>query len=386
MKRRCFFHNSYHTKLLTEVIHIAGMDKHKIEWSICNQCCLIFQSNSLSKSSLNLYYKKNITHFNDKDKPSEDKIYNTNRQLNIIKDNLKKFPNSVLEVSLLNDYNLKKYKFCGAQKVEGLEPNKIISEAINKKKVFKVHNSTIENFRFKKKYELIVLSHVLEHLMNPLKVLKKCNRSQINGQHVLLEVPLFEALNRYKNGALMMEHLSYFNEYNFLKLILESGYEPVYISKIYERTLMPFITVLAKKNNKFSSNFLELNKISFKNQYKKEVKNYLKKNKSIWKKIDQKLSEFDKTRQTYIYGSGLHASLLFKYTNIEQKFNIVGFLDSSKSKNNTKFKNYLISNPNINNINKKSNIIIASISSEKTIYDSLKLFRKKGINTYCLYS
>ena len=45
----------------------------------------------------------------------------------------------------------------------------------------------------------------------------------------------------------MMEHLSYFNEYNFLKLILESGYEPIYISKIYERTLMPFITVLAKK-------------------------------------------------------------------------------------------------------------------------------------------
>ena len=63
---------------------------------------------------------------------SKDKIYNTNRQLNIIKDNLKKFPNSVLEVSLLNDYNLKKYKLCGAQKVEGLEPNKIISEAINK--------------------------------------------------------------------------------------------------------------------------------------------------------------------------------------------------------------------------------------------------------------
>ena len=96
--------------------------------------------------------------------------------------------------------------------------------------------------------------------------------------------------------------------------------------------------------------------------------------------------QFDKTRKTYIYGSGLHASLLFKYTNIEQKFNIVGFLDSSKSKNNTKFKNYLIRNPDINNIGRKSNIIIASISSEKTIYNSLKLFRKKGINTYCLYS
>ena len=90
--------------------------------------------------------------------------------------------------------------------------------------------------------------------------------------------------------------------------------------------------------------------------------------------VYKKSLEYDKT------------NLLFKYTNIEQKFNIVGFLDSSKSKNNTKFKNYLISNPNINNISKESNIIIASSSSEKTIYDSLKLFRKKGINTYCLYS
>ena len=143
---------------------------------MCNQCCLIFQSNSLTRSSLNLYYKKNITHFNDKDKPSEDKIYNTNRQLNIIKDNLNKFPNSVLEVSLLNDYNLKKYKFCGAQKVEGLEPNKIISEAINKKKVFKVHNSTIENFRFKNTCEITINSYFfLKFIILQLKifVLKK---------------------------------------------------------------------------------------------------------------------------------------------------------------------------------------------------------------------
>jgi len=168
MKRTCFFNHKISTKFLSEKLNITGLQKQLIDWSLCKECGLIYQSKSLSKKNLNIYYQKNITHYNDKNKPSEDKIYNSNRQLNIIKDNLKKFPDSILEVSLLNDYNLKIYKKNGAKNVEGLEPNKFISKSINRKKRFKIYNSTIENFVFKKKYDLIIISHVLEHLFDPL--------------------------------------------------------------------------------------------------------------------------------------------------------------------------------------------------------------------------
>ena len=57
-------------------------------------------------------------------------------------------------------------------------------------------NSTIEKFNFKKKYDLIIMSHVLEHLFDPLKALKKCSKSQNVGQHILVEVPLFENVEK----------------------------------------------------------------------------------------------------------------------------------------------------------------------------------------------
>ena len=386
MIRSCFLHKSKSIKFLTERLKITSLGEKLIDWSLCKKCGLIYQSNTISKKEMNRYYSNNITHFDDRKKPSLDKIYNTNRQVNIIKDNLLKFPKSVLEVSLLNDYNLKQYKKNGSRICEGLEPSKQIAEKINKKKIFKVYDSTIEKFKFKKKYDLIVISHVLEHLFNPLSILKKCNKNQKINQYVLLEVPLFESLKRYPNGSLMLEHLNYFNEYNFTNLILSSGYEPVYISKIAERTLLPFITILAKKtkNKKFTHQD-NLNFISYKKQLK-NLDEYLKINRNLWKNVEKKFNNFKKTEKTLIYGSGLHASLLLSYTNIEKKFNIVGFLDSAKSKKNKKIGNYKIDYPEISKIDKKTNIIIASSSSEKEIYKSLERFRKKGIKTYCLYS
>ena len=113
---------------------------------------------------------------------------------------------------------------------------------------------------------------------------------------------------------------------------------------------------------------------------------YLKINRNLWKNVEKKVNNFKKTEKTLIYGSGLHASLLLSYTNIEKNFNIVGFLDSAKSKKNKKIGNYKIDYPEISKIDEKTNIIIASRGCEKEIYKSLERFRKKGIKTYCLYS
>ena len=86
------------------------------------------------------------------------------------------------------------------------------------------------------------------------------SKGNIKHQHVLLEVPLFDRMENYPNGALMLEHLSYFSENNFLSLIEKAGYKPIFVSKTFESTVLPFITVVANKHLK--------QKIStFKNQW-----------------------------------------------------------------------------------------------------------------------
>ena len=386
MKRKCIlcrsrnYKTSKTTRIISEKLKMFYFGKKEIGFSICKSCGLVFQSPSPSHNEILKYYEKISNYFDNYYKPTQDKIKSVNRHINIVKDEIKDFPKKVLEISVLNSYNLLQFKKHGAKVVEGLEPSKVIAKNLNKKDKITVHISNIEEFKFKKKYDLIIMSHVLEHLFDPVNALKKCSKNQSFGQHILVEVPLFDNVENIVNGSLYLEHLYYFSENNFLELLSKAGYKAIYISKIIESTQIPFITVIAKKTkerNYFKSN-----------DYKKQIVNlkaYKKKNKKIWNILQKKIDKFEKKKPIYLYGAGYHTSQILFYTNIEKKFKILGILDSAKIKQFGKLGNYNIYPPNLNIINNKTNIIICSLFSEKIIFKSLKNFRKKGIKTYKLY-
>ena len=415
MHRKCFLDNTKAKNFLNENLTMFFFGRKRLTFGICKKCGLIYQTNTVKPKEMKKYYDTLSVAYDNLNKPTKDKIKSVNRHINIVRDELKIFPKLVLEVSSLNTYNLRQFKKNGATVVEGLEPSKIIAQGINKKEKIKIYNTTIEKFNFKKKYNLIILTHVLEHLYNPLLALKKCFKSQKANQHVLLEVPLFDKVENYPNGTFFLEHLNYFSENNFLSLIEKSGYKTIFISKMYESTVLPFITIIAKKeNNKkntytnTSPNFSKQSKWfddfkgfknlrirNFKRRIKKNVdffnqtqniKNYLKRNELLWDAVDKKIDKFNKKRPVYIYGAGFHASQFLYYTQVEKKFNVIGFIDSSEAKKNRLLGNYKILNPNSEKINKNANIIICSNYSERIIYKSLKIFRDKGMETYNLYN
>ena len=406
MKRTCFIDYGKTQKFFSENLDMFFFGKTKISYGICRKCGLIIQNKTVAPKLLKDYYDNSTVAFDNLYKPTVDKIKSVKRHINIVKDEIKKFPNSVLEVGVFNTYNLKQFKKNGSQIVNGLEPSKKVSDTINKTEKIKVFCGNIENFNFKVNYDLIIMSHVLEHFYNPLNVLKKCFRNQKQNQYLLLEVPLFENINDYPNGAFHLEHLNYFNEKNFILMIKKAGYKTVYVSKTTESTAFPFLTVIAKKISKnyklnlknewfpHLKNYKNLKVKEIKENKKKEfnyinqlqnAKNYLKRNKLLWNAIDQKISKFEKKKPIYIYGAGFHGSQLLNYTKIENKFDIIGFLDSSTAKHNQYIGNYQIYSPNDKKLNFDSNIIISSIYSEKNIYKSLNFLRKKGMKTYKLY-
>ncbi len=405
MKRRCLFGHKKNTRILSEQLQMFSFGKKELNFSICNDCGFIFQSKTVEPFEMKNYYEKSIVAFDNLYKPTRDKVKSVNRHINIIKDELNSFPKSVLEISCLNSYVLNQFKKNGSKQVEGLEPSKIIAKGLKQKEKLKIHNTSIEKFKFKKSYDLIILTHVLEHLYDPLTALRKCFKSQKNNQYVLLEVPLFDNIESYPNGTFFLEHLSYFSENNFLKLVELSGYKSVYVSKTFESTVLPFITVIAKKiQNKNNKNNLWFNDFkSFKNlkiqdhkntdiankDFKKQfynAKKFLKINKSLWNQINKKINKFDKKKPVYIYGAGFHGSQLLYYTDIEKKLKIEGFIDSSKAKEGSFIGKYKIFNPVSKSIKSNANIIICSNYSESAIYKSLDNFRKKGMKTYKIYN
>ena len=407
MRRMCFLDNGRTENFFSENLRLFFFGKTKISYGICKKCGLIIQNNTVEPKLLKNYYDHLTVAFDNLYQPTQDKIKSVKRHINIVKDEIKKFPKSVLEVGVFNTYNLKQFKKNGSRIVNGIEPSKKVSKIINSNENIKIFCGNIENFNFKINYDLIIMSHVLEHFYDPLKVLKRCFKNQKQNQYLLLEVPLFENINDYPNGAFHLEHLNYFNEKNFIMMIEKAGYKPVHISKTTESTAFPFLTVIAKKIGKKTNHssfkkewfphlksYKNLKVIDVKENKKKDfnyfnqlqnAKNYLKRNKLLWNAIDRKINKFDKKKPIYIFGAGFHGSQFLNYTNVEKKFNIIGFLDSSMSKHNQFIGNYKIFNPYDKNLNLKSNIIISSIYSEKSIHKSLGFLRKKGVRTYRLY-
>ncbi len=407
MKRKCFLDNSKAKNFHHENLDLFFFGKKKLIYGICKKCGLIYQSDTVSPIQMKNYYDASIVAFDNLYKPTKDKIKSVNRHINIIKDEIKTFPTSVLEISCLNSHVLKQFKKSGAKIIEGLEPSKIVAQSLRKKENLIIHNTTIEKFKFRKKYDLIILTHVLEHLYNPLLALKKCFNSQSNNQHVLLEVPLFDHIENYPNGSFVLEHLSYFSENNFLSLVEKSGYKPTFVSKTFDSTVFPFITVVGRKilkkniiinKHKWFENFKGFKNLKVKNFKKRNKKNndylnqyknakdFVKWNRSLWNAIDKKINKFDKKKPIYIYCAGFHGSQFLYYTSVEKEFKIKGFIDSSEIKKNGTLGKYRIFNPKSNEIDYKANIIICSNYSENTIFKSLKKFRDKGMKTYKLYN
>ncbi len=62
--------------------------------------------------------------------------------------------------------------------VKGIEPTVSSCKFAREKYQIDCINSSIENCEISTSFNLILLTHVLEHVSDPLKVLKKCKESQ----------------------------------------------------------------------------------------------------------------------------------------------------------------------------------------------------------------
>tara|TARA_B100000579_G_C22770154_1_gene823551 strand:+ start:138 stop:1289 length:1152 start_codon:yes stop_codon:yes gene_type:complete len=363
MKNQCFIHKNKPQILVKENLNLFYFGKKKISFGICRNCGLIFQTESVKKSEMIKSYKNMVLYVDNLSKPSKNKLKTIKRHMLMIKNEVVNFPKKVLEVSSMNSYTLNKFKKNGSNQIASVEPSIRIAKLFSKEGI-KTYNTTIEKLKTKIKYDLIIMSHVLEHLYNPLLAIKKCYNIQKIGQKILIEVPLFEKVENYAVGALQIEHLHYFSEKNIIEVITRGGYRIDKVNKIFKNIEAPVITIIATKIK--SKNFKKAN------DYKNQMYNFKKyESQSIrnWKVIKNNMCKIDKKKPLYFYGAGWFASQLLYYTDTLKNFNnFKGFIDSSKNKQNKKILNFKIFPPNFNKIENNSQIVISSISTQKSIY------------------
>lgn len=134
----------------------------------------------------------------------------------------------VLEVGSSTGLLLKEFKDKGWY-VQGIEPSKKSSE-YSEKIGIKVLKTTFEKALVKEKYDVVILNHVLEHLVDPTKVLQKIYKVLKSDGIVVINVPNAGSLSARIYGEswayrLPEEHLWQFTPDKLVSLLKENGFK-----------------------------------------------------------------------------------------------------------------------------------------------------------------
>ncbi len=154
--------------------------------------------------------------------------------------------NEILEIGSGFGYNLAYIKSKSDCNVEALEPSKSAVDFLATEYAIKGYCTTLEDFKSDKKYDVIIMCHVLEHFEDPKNALRICFDLLKENGLIWIEVPNILNPNPTKklDNWLAKEHISYFSM-NKLEYII--GKEKFNLIRKEEDI---YVRLLAKKSNK----------------------------------------------------------------------------------------------------------------------------------------
>lgn len=363
--------NIYEIKF-KELIGLAAEYKQHI--SVCKECGFIFTSNPFSEEQLEKRYRDMSKYEYDSKEYclNEEKTYikRCERQYNFIDSNIIDF-DSILEIGAASGYNLSLYR--SNKDVLGIEPSQI-----NCKKAKEIYEVDMFCGMFEKyirneshkKYDLIFLSHVLEHIVNPDNFIKRIK--EINNKYIFIEVPGMD----YKFmdepfGIFCEEHVNYFTVESLTKIMKKNGYSIVDMNLIFGNNFRvpagwPAISSLWVKDDIY-----ELN-LKFINNSINSLMNYISSSEKEFEKVKEIIDNIDDKAKTAIWGTGHHTSRLLGETSLLKK-NIIKFYDSDVRKNKFKMIGRNIEKFNVEDILKGrvDTILISTYVFQEQIKDYL---------------
>ena len=251
-----------------------------------------------------------------------------------------------------------------------IEPNpKIKNTNRNKNKNVKFLKSFFSSkTKLPKNLKLIVHSHVLEHIYDPIKFLKNIN-NQMNDKTVhCFSVPNLKYwLENCFSNTLDFEHSIYLTE-NIIERLLHLSNHRIILKKFYKKHSIFYAT---KKNLNRSSK-------SFPNDYDKNLKvfnNYVIYYKNFVKRINNKIKNHK--GPIYFFGAHIFTQYLINFGINYKKINFI--LDNDPTKHNKRLYGTnmtVISPEKLKNI-KGAAVILKIGSYQSEVVKQLKLINKK---------
>jgi 2-polyprenyl-3-methyl-5-hydroxy-6-metoxy-1,4-benzoquinol methylase len=170
----------------------------------------------------------------------------------------------------------------------GFDYNNKYLKKIQRIKNFKrLFLNNIENIN--KKFDIIILNHVFEHLINPILYLKKISKILNHNGLVLLQMP---NISRNFTDILTYDHICYYDEITLKNLLINSNLFKFSLKNIIKKEITCFL--FKKKINQKLIKSFKVNNFNIENKILK-LKNFAGKIKRI------------NTKKNYIFGTTVPA-------------------------------------------------------------------------------
>jgi hypothetical protein len=387
MIRQCFLCKTDVEVMFSTPWALPGLPTTEIGFSVCPSCGSACQSPSVSFDDMMKFYQSVAVYTNPGrgEQPSDAKVRDLDEQIQFIKRGMGDLPQSVLQIGSSDGYTLSRFEKAGIPEVLGVEPGEA-SVAIAKR-LYGIDCllSCAEDFETNKPYELILLTHVLEHLFDPQMVLKKCRGIQgsLPEGFIYVEVPLLAHVDSLCPGFFSFEHINYFTRGNLVNSLRDAGYYPVSLVEHFTSNLSPVIGILAStvpQGHMPAAN-------SEAEQNRARLQKYRAKETAYWQGcLDQLASHLVKAERIILWGAGIHTSQLVANTDLMTRYGVNGLVDTSSLKWGIRQGDWVCADPSAFDWQDGDTVIISSYASEDEIYCALGWLRDRGIETLRLHN
>lgn len=293
----------------------------------CLNCNLIYSNPWLGYKNTNSIYRSSVIGSAFEESHKAKKHFHCFKSFFKSKNSFDKKKINILEIgtatgvllkNISNYYNLKK------KNLFGIEPSYQLYKNLKNNKYFKIENKFINNLTTNKKYDLIIMDNVLEHIEEPNKVLKKIKKLMRKDSMLYIAVP--DVFKYKKNFRDPFGHTINYYENNIKYLFDLNEYKIIKFKKHFN-----YLNFIAKPKVNFEKKFNLNFKQDFKLKFKK-VKSFIKKSllakkKEIikYKKIEKKL-KLEKSK-IVLFGASNFALEFLDHTDLKK--NILFLVDNN---------------------------------------------------------
>lgn len=371
--------NDVKTKFELEFEDLMGAEEkiYRQKTGICPECGFVFTQNPFTDEQLRSRYKDFSKFEYDDDEYFLDYSYKEQclRQKNFLYENIDPCQiGSVCEVGAASGYNLSLYKE-NNRNITGIEPSEKNCRLAKKNYGINMFNGMFSDYIGSDKkecFDLIFLSMVLEHIVDPAAFISQC--AGICSKYMLIEVPTLDIRHcEEPMGIFCEEHVNLFTLDSLALMMRKSGFKLLNAEFIigHNRYLpagYPAVCTIWEKTDSpdvpFGFNILSAEEL---------LDNYIKHSLKSLDIIRQKIDSIPSDMKLAVWGIGHHASMLLANTSLRSK-NIVKVYDSDKRKHSLFFAGTRITGFDTADIENKTTegILLTTYTAQKAIVKYIK--------------